>query len=177
MHQKALLSLLSLSATIFTGLTQAASTDDKKICTISRDPNTCTLTVVSQLETDTTEETQTDNSFVYVLNNECTSIIDSDDCNDDGLCLLYINDAIDEVSVPVQGQESDLMITAKEAGETLHGDPGNGEAPIFSFQMGDYYSNDWEGNDDAPCTCALSKHGSNPIVNAQVCSCRYPCSG
>lgn len=166
-----LLSLLTLSSLIVTGLAQ--DTENEKICVVNEDPSICTVTVVRRKDhvmpgvPDTVDE-----SWAYVLDNECNSILDSSDCNSDGEIGTICKQNIGE-------EDTSAELSALDKGSSFYlEDAGDGEGltattPIFTLTYGDGEPiSDEEGNDDS-CTCAQSVH---PVVDDQVCSCWITCS-
>lgn len=170
-----LLAFVSLSTLIFTGVTQSKSTSNDKICQVNSDPNTCTVTVVFQ---DIHAPPPGNNgagelsTFAYVLDHECNSIIDSEDCSDDSgdtqLCKQDIPKEDDTATLPVKGTDNTVFVDGSGDGEKLHN-----YTPIFTVNFGSNPSvNDHEDSGD-PCTCAQSVSG---LTKAQVCSCWVDCS-
>lgn len=164
-----LLSLLGLSSVLFTGLTQARSTSNDKLCQVNDDPNKCTVTVVRNDKHSPPPGLNgagEQSTWVYVLDNECNSIIDSTDCTDEGedtpICKITVPEDSDSITVPVKGMDTEVVVDGTGDGDDLQG-----YTPLFVLHWGKYTTNDHENNDE-PCTCAQSNHG---LTKAEACSC------
>lgn len=168
-----LLSILNLSLTILMSTRILASDvgGNDKICVQNDDPGTCTFTVVSQNEQKGMDYKERD--FVYVLDSKCDSIIDSDDCNEDGLCLQDItnNDEISKddasIVVGIKGKENVLVLGQRNARDLWK------HPPLFEYKYADDRGDDYE-HTDAPCTCTHDVR-KGLYLDAQVCSCWFRC--
>lgn len=166
-----LLPLFALGSLVLPGL--AIDTENKKICQTKDDKNTCTVTVVRHRDHAFPGQPGTvDSTWAYVLDNECNSIIDSDDCNSDGevgtLCKQDIGEDETTVELSATTKPGPFVVTATGDGEGLQDTP-----PIFYVYYDDNATvSDEESNDD-PCTCAQSVHD---LADDEVCSCWVDCS-
>ena len=168
-----LLSVFSLGLTTLLSARILASDvgDNDKICVQDDDPGICTFTVVSQNEQKGISYEERD--FVYVLDNKCDSILDSDDCNENGLCLQDITDN-DEISkddasiiVGIKGKKHFLVLGQRNARDLWK------HPPLFEYKYADDGGDDYEDT-EAPCTCAHDVR-KGLYLDAQVCRCWFRC--
>ncbi|RJE18372.1 hypothetical protein PHISCL_09292 [Aspergillus sclerotialis] len=162
-----LFSFLTLTTLLTTGLSSNVGGNDK-ICVESPDPGICTVTVVSEnqdTQASGSEPGTIERDFVYVLNNKCDSIIDSDDCDDAGLCKHDIHQETAPFSIGVKGKPYTVEINEREGGDIRK------HPPLFYLSYADDGADDYPETDSS-CTCAHSVHGG---YDAQACSCYVRC--
>lgn len=155
---------LSLVTLLATG-TLAGNAGSEKLCVKNPDTNICSLTVVSDHLNDGAGGKVFYN-YVHVFDNECFSIIDSDDC-DGALCSKDIANEETPITVGVKGKEYTVEIDSREQGD-IHKHP-----PLFSYKYAADGSDDYEDT-DGPCTCAHDTQGGGPL-DRQSCSCWFKC--
>lgn len=169
-----LLSTLSLSLTtlLSTGTLASDVGGNKNICVENKDTGICTFTVVSENEQKSGMEYE-EKDFVYVLDNDCNSIIDSEDCNEDGLCLQDITND-DEITkddasiiIGINGKEYVLNLGQRQARDLWK------HPPLFEYTYADDGGDDY-GDTNAPCTCAHDVR-KGLYLDVQVCNCWFRC--
>lgn len=143
------LALLSLGlAGFLLTSTLAGDAGSEKICVKNPDPGICTLAVVSDHVADGVggEVTFT---YVQAFDNECWSIVESDECMDNK-CILNRSKEILPFILNLEGNENVVEIDAREQGDIFK------HPPLFSYKFGDEEGDDYKET-ERPCTCAHDK--------------------
>lgn len=162
------LAFLSLGLVgFFSTSTLAGDAGSEKICAKNPDPGTCTLTVISDHTADGVGGV-IPKTYVQAFDNECFSIVDSDECINNRCMLDREKDILLPFTVNLKGKENVVEINAREQGDILK------HPPLFSYTFGDDEGDDYEDT-DGPCTCAHDiPFGAN--TNRQSCSCWFNCA-
>lgn len=169
-----LLSLLTMSSILFTGVTHGLSTVNKKLCMTNSDPNKCSVTVVRNDKRPPPPAANGGGdmeNLLMIFDNECNTIIaNPDDCHADGgdndNCQVTIPEGVDSYTADVEGMSTQVVIDGSGDGDDL-----SNAVPLFTVHWGKYTVNDHQDSRDS-CTCAHSPHDQ---VVGEACSCWITC--
>lgn len=161
-----LLSILSLASMLSTGVL-AGNAHNDKICDRHENPDTCTVTVVSE-HYGGRDVTTGRSTFVYVLDNQCWSIIDSDDCDDNGLCRAMIDYAPVHLSYTKNDKSYPFTLDEKNKDDILR------HPPLFKYDFQGTTGDDYKDS-QYDCICAHDDRLTSARIDAQVCKCTVAC--